>query len=80
MQAQHRKFFDRLSHHDWFYMMADDNTSWRAGMKAEAVLRSEAATDPVKQQMYDLWSNWAREAITRDIPRPSITDFKERAA
>lgn len=75
------EYFKRLEHHDWFYMMADDNTTWRAGMDAERKLAAEAESDAEKKRMWDSWCDWRSALMNgRDIARPQLGQFTEQAA
>lgn len=76
MLLKHKDYFTRLSRHDWFYMMADDNTTWRAGMDAERKLAAEAERDFIKARMFKAWVNWRNQRVgDPQQPRPVLSDF-----
>ena len=76
MLLKHKDYFTRLSRHDWFYMMADDNTTWRAGMDAERKLAAEAESDAIKTRMFEAWVNWRNQRVgDPQHPSPVLSDF-----
>lgn len=82
MNIGHQNFFKRLTQHDWFYMMADDNTSYRAGVAAEQRLTLDAHKDPLKQQMLNAWFEWRNSTIgsSERKPRPELSEFEVKEA
>lgn len=49
------EFFNACQGHDWYYNAIDDHREWLARDEWADKLIAEAATDPVKQAIYDAW-------------------------
>ena len=75
-------YLKQLAHHDWFYMMADDNRSYNAGREAEQKLAALATRSPEHHRAYQEWCEWRRLSLSQpehNWPRPRQGEEEQAA-
>jgi hypothetical protein len=72
------EFFEQCAHFDWYYSFSDDGGVYRRNRAVEDMMLSEAKKDPVKQRIFNDWSNhyFSGESFSKPkASKPELSNY-----